>query len=190
MIVLLVFLGLGGVALAVCCGGMFYFGKQAADAVTEDPTRINEIRGEIATIQLPEAFKPKAGMDFGMFGVEMRMVMYVYENEQTGTLMLMQMAAPEGSNVDQNQMEAQMNQQGQGQSELTNITDETTKKYTIGGKEVDFHFRTGEVNGVKYREVQGLIPGANASSFRQLTIQIQQEKFDEAMIDGIINSIQ
>ena len=194
--ILLVLLGLGGLTLLLCCGGVLYVANQFKSALVEDPEKIVDIKEEIAAIELPEEFLPKGGMDFAGMGFipEVKMVVYEYKDEKTGGLMLLQMKFPESIQTNQQQMKAQMQQQQQqqgGDQELTNITDRETRTYTIHGEEVEVQFRTGDdKDGVTYREAQAYFSGESEQALRFLVIRIQADEYDQEMVDGIINSIE
>ncbi|REJ71677.1 MAG: hypothetical protein DWQ29_22935, partial [Planctomycetota bacterium] len=145
--VILAVVGIGGVALLVCCGVAMWFGNKAVNAVTEamteNPDEIRTITESIAAIEIPAVYQPQMGMQLD-FGVSMQMAAYSRNGGgQQGAVVLMQMAAPGQQNDEQ--MKAQFRQQMQqsGQNQEINVESSETRTFVIDGEECDFEFVSG-----------------------------------------------
>lgn len=187
--VLLILLGVGGVCMLLCCGGLFYAAKKMdfKMKVTEKKTEIIEIQKEIAEITIPDTFTPHAGMSMSVVGVNMRMAIYE-QNTKEGAIVLMSLGIPDDGMVDlEKEFQKSMKQQNQNQREL-NITKEEKREFTIKGKKVSFNFAEGtDEDGTAFNQVTGVFPGNNGPAF--LMVQVASDDYNEDEIIKMIESI-
>ncbi len=186
----------GGILGLLCCGGMIYLGKQAADGfkVVETPAEVDALTKEIIQIDIPEQFTGKMGMklNFIVFSMEMAVYEGVTSDSQ---LMIIQTTQP-GAASPEEQMEEikrQMEQQGQSgefdQQELQDAETET-KSLTVRGQPVDFQFTTGmgEDGETTIHQISGAFPSGEGLVI--LMIQMPDEDYNEEEIVKMIESIQ
>jgi hypothetical protein len=194
-------LGIGGVALLLCCGGVG-FGvwkvTQAAkqfieNAAIEDPVKIREQTAAMLQIEIPDKYQPKLGMNLGVF----RMAIYQTEPEQPNPddlLMLMEMTQFGANNQQQEQqlrqsMQQQMQQQRGNQNFKSSKSE--TREIEIRGKKVSFEFTegiTGEPGEEKtVHMVSGIVQGKTGPVMLQLVAP--DENYDEAQVLKMLESI-
>jgi len=194
MKVVLIILGAGGVLALICCGGVFYFGKQFADKIqnsmTQEPARIREITSSIVDITIPDVYSPQMAMDFGMMGVQMKMCAYARDGGgDGGGVFIMEMAGPQNANKQQMKQQFQQSLRQQGKSQELTIESSETRTFTINGEECQFEFIKGKnsQNNQEMRQVMGVIPGKSGAAF--LMVFETEENWDEAAIVQMIESM-
>jgi len=185
--VLLILMAVGGVCLALCCGGIFWAVKNSEFKMTEKKEDIIAIQNEIVQITIPDSFKPQAGMSMNIMGTSVRMAIYEEESKQ-GALVLMSLGIPNDGMVDMEQeFRKSMKQQNQNQRELT-ITKTEQREFTINGQKVKFDFAEGtDQNDKKFHQVQGVFAGNNGPAF--FFLQIADESYNDEQIVKMIKSI-
>ncbi|MCA9016088.1 MAG: hypothetical protein KDA77_12215 [Planctomycetaceae bacterium] len=185
--VLLILLGVGGVCLLLCCGGLFYAFKSTEFKMTEKKEDIIAIQNDITEITIPDSFKPQAGMSMKIVGMEMRMAIYE-ETAKQGALILMSIGTPDDGMVDlEKEFQKNMRQNNQNQRELK-ITKEEKREFTIKGKKVNFNFAEGtDQNGKEFHQISGVFSGKKGPAF--LFVQVSAETYNEEEIVKMIESI-
>jgi len=169
-----------GVLCLACCGGMFWFGKQFANAMTQDPVRIREIATAILDFPIPEEFEPQVGMTPPMeqFGFQMAMFGRGQLPDQSGMLMLMEIPGPfQAGQMDIGEHMRQ-NQQGQHQKHVT-IEKSEKLKVEINGSVVSVEVGSGtDEEGTEVRQVVGGFPTRSGKT-GMLIMQVQADKMSE-----------
>ncbi|WP_339729357.1 hypothetical protein [uncultured Gimesia sp.] len=185
--VLLIFLGVGGICLLLCCGGLYYAFRSTEFKMTEKKEDIIEIQNDITEITIPDSFKPQAGMSMKIVGMEMRMAVYE-EKAKQGAIVLMSISTPDDGMVDlEKEFQKNMRQNNQNQRDLK-ITKEETREFTIKGKKVDFNFSEGtDPKGKEFHQISGVFSGKKGPAF--LFIQLSSETYNEEEIVKMIESI-
>ncbi|QDV51446.1 hypothetical protein [Gimesia fumaroli] len=185
--VLLILLGVGGVVLLLCCGGLFYAFRSTEFKMTEKKEDIIDIQNEITEITIPDSFKPQAGMSMKIVGMEMRMAIYE-EAAKQGALILMSIGTPDDGMVDlEKEFQKNMRQNNQNQRELK-INKEEEREFMIKGKKVTFNFAEGtDKNGKEFHQISGVFAGKKGPAF--LFVQIASDTYNEEEIVKMIESI-
>lgn len=186
--ILLILFGVGLVSLLLCCGGFYYFARNAFD-MTQEPAKIAAMQKEIIEIDLPPDVQPAMGMNMNLGVMKMKMVMY---SPEAGTsLMLMQMQL---AGQTKEQMQAAFNQQAGQQQNNRNFRQESaeTKTVKVDGQDTDFMFAKGTLNppngaAKPVRMVTGMFPSKDGMGFIQYTID--EDKYDEAAVIKTLESI-
>jgi hypothetical protein len=192
MKLLLILGGVGGFVLLLCCGGVGFIFYKAKNLITTDPDTIRERTQSIATIEILPGFKPALSMDF----VAMRWVQYQGDEDENSMLMLMEFgnAMMQGNNPHQREAmlrqmrEQQLQQGGHAQQEIE--AEETqTREFMIGGRKVPFTFIKGksEEEGKAVRQVTGSF--TTAGGVAMLMLAVPEEKYDEAAVIRMLESI-
>jgi hypothetical protein len=190
--VIIVVGALGSVGLALCCGGLWWFGMRAQQLVrdvmpniTNNPAEIRKITDSMASIDIPEPWQPVMGMES-----KIAFAMVVYSPDQSPearVLMLMQVTAS-GANQQQMQQQLRMQSSQQGMSQDITITSSETRTFTIDGQERDFLFAVGtNRNGDAVHQVTGVFPGKNGTVM--LMMVEKDDDWDEAAVVEMIESI-
>jgi hypothetical protein len=142
-----------GVCCLVCCGIFGYGVYSFVPKMSENPADVDAARNEIATIDLPAGFKPKALFKFDNFLMSMPMV--VYEDPAHATLMMMQIKIKyAGAEPMQAGMRQQFEQRRTVEVGRMENSKTETKTIKIKGKDCPFVITTGEV-----REAGGAAAG-------------------------------
>lgn len=186
MKVLLVLGILGGLACIACCGGLYWVKSQFKMDFAEDPAKAIEVADEIAEVDLPEGFEGKGAANMTAFSFGMKMAIF----EQTGgpgTMMLMQMKVPEGTDVEK-EFEKSLRQQSHGPHELENETTRT-QEIEVRGKPAKFVFAEGRdpKKGLDMRQVSGVFSAKGG--YGMLVIQVKADEFTDEQLEAIVRSI-
>ncbi|MCA9005461.1 MAG: hypothetical protein KDA70_09340 [Planctomycetaceae bacterium] len=183
--VLLALLGFGGLCMLLCCGGGFYFAKQAGIKITQNKAEIKKLKDEIADITIPDSFEPQAGVS--MKFLNMRMAIYEYD-PRPGEMVLLSMGIADDGMLDMDkEFRKNMKNQNQNHRDLT-ITKEEQREFDIDGETIKFNFAEGtDNNGKEFHQVSGVFPGKSGAAF--LFMQIASDNYDEDEIVGMIESI-
>lgn len=183
--IILILAAVGGVSLALCCGGAYFWFK---DALTEDPVKIAAMQKEIVEIELPANLQPQGGMNLNLGVFQMKIAMYT---AQPGSfLMLMQMQV---SGQTEEQMQQGFNQQaGQQQNAQFKVESSETKTVKIDGQDRNFLFSKGVLTpqggqSTPVRMVSGMFPSKNGMGFIQYAID--EATYDEAAVIKMLESI-
>lgn len=187
MKVFLVFLGLGGLLMLVCCGGAFWFATRLQDSMTDDPAEIAVIRDGIAPVAVPDGFTPKMGMNLSLFGA-FQMQMAGYGGPDENFLLLMQMEA-DGRQDQEIRKQFRLQAAQHSDVEEFRIESSETRTFEINGEECDFMFARGTLadSGQPFRQVTGVFPGKNGVAF--LIYQVAEEEWDESAAEAIVLSL-
>ncbi|WP_298867997.1 hypothetical protein [uncultured Gimesia sp.] len=189
--VLLIILGIGGVCLILCCGGLFYAARNMdiKMEVTEKKEDIIAIQNEITDITIPDTFKPQAGVTFSVIGKGMQMALFEPESKQ-GILILMSLTIPDDGMIDmEKEFRNSLNKQKQNKDQRKlDITKEEQREFTIKGKKLNFTFAEGtDEKDKEFHQITGVFPGNSGPAF--LMLQIQSTEFNEKEIVKMIESI-
>lgn len=191
LILLAVFGGLG----VLCCGGIGLFGYFAAttamEAMSDDPAKIEEIRGEIADISIPAEFKPEMSMNFKVPLTDQRIRFVVYKGPQDPTMPMLMSMNFAGLDAEQIrlQMEQQLEQQGKQKNKRINVEQYEEREFVINDKPAKFFFGHGKEEGSDHEvwQVVGSFEGkAGPTGFILIA---NQESMTEEQITQLIESI-
>lgn len=180
------------VAGLACCGGVVFWGRSMAQkfqqSFSDDPQRIAEITGSIGSLQVPAGFEPQFGMDFGFGLMQMKMTAYARADE-SGTVMLMEMQAPPGTNKQQVEASFRQSLQQQGHEQAITEASRVVRKITINDEECEFAFVTGKAQDTPkaVRQVSGVFPGRGGPAF--LMFFDAEENWDEDAVVRMIESL-
>ncbi len=185
--VLIVLACAGGFMCLLCCGGGIYFAQNIKKGVTNDPKEVAQRAKDIAEMDVPANFQPKAAMDINMFVMEMKMVIYE-AGKSDGALILLQMDLPAGAEAGQEaQFQQALKQQQHGGRNLQ-LKRAETREFEIRGKKVPFLFAEAEdEHGQAFRQVTGMFHGDKG--FTYLMLQIREKQYDEDAVVRMIKSI-
>jgi len=178
----------GGLAIALCCGGSYWFLRKSMK-MTENPAEVTQLAETIAKFEVPEGYKPRAGMSMNI-GVQMKMVAFDRQPDpKSGHLLFMQMTVPGQANEAQlkQSFDQQLKQQGQ-QQDLTEEKRET-KTFQIDGQPREFEFITGvdKNTNKKMHMVTGTFPGRDG--IVMFVFAEDDAVWDEARATRLIESI-
>ncbi|MFN7806065.1 MAG: hypothetical protein ACK5TO_18770 [Planctomycetaceae bacterium] len=186
--VVMVMLGLGGVGLLLCCGGLFGAGvwlkRTAEQAQVTNPVEVRALAGQIASIKLPESFEPQQGLQLPVVG--MRMVTFYRPDRIGWTVVLMEnsMGFDSSDPAQRDQMIKQIQQQ---ENQEGNLTDTEDREIEVAGQKVSFQFGTKTIRGVTVRQVLGFVPLKKGVVMVNITGPI--DDFDEDEVVAILQSI-
>lgn len=187
--VVLVMLGVGGVALLLCCGGLFGAGvwlqRTVQQAQITDPDQIEEVAQQIASIRLPEEYHPQMGLQFPILG--MRMAIFTRTDSPQSMAMLMEntMSMNSSDPAQRDQMMSQMKQQMGMQG--ADLSQTEVREIEVAGQKVPFQFGTLTKNGVKLTQVIGFVP--LKKGMVMVSIAAPVDEFDDDEIVEILQSI-
>ncbi|HAW29894.1 MAG TPA: hypothetical protein DCY03_17520 [Planctomycetaceae bacterium] len=183
--VLLILLGIGGLCMLLCCGGVYWAARNAGIEWTQNKGEIKKIQDEITDISIPDSFVPQAAMSLKF--INMRMAIYVY-HPQPGELYLISMGIPDDGMIDMDkEFRDSMQRSNQNQRKL-DITKDEVREFDIDGEKIKFNFAVGtDKSGKEFNQVTGVFPGKQGAAF--LLIQISSENYNEEEIVSIIESI-
>jgi hypothetical protein len=187
--VVLVMLGVGGVALLLCCGGLFGAGiwlkRTVEQAQVTNPVQVRELAGQIASIQLPEQYEPQMGLQLPMLG--MRMVTFLRSDQPGANVFLMEntmgMNPSDPAQRDQMLQQIQMQQGAQG----GNLSNVEVREIEVAGQKVPFQFGTNNANGRVLRQAMGFVPLKKGVVL--VVISAPVDSFDEDEVVAILQSI-
>jgi len=187
--VVLVMLGIGSVALLLCCGGLFGAGiwmqRTLKVAVVTNPVEVQQVADEIVSMKLPDNYRAETGMRLPM--VQMRMATFVRtDNPQVRVVVMENNMAFNPSDKEArdrllDQMKMQTGTQG------ANVADTEIREIEIEGESVPFQFSTLEKNGTSIRQVLGFVPLKTGTVL--VVIVCPQDSFDEDEVLTILQSI-
>lgn len=176
----------GGVVLAsVCaCGGYFAF----RNAMSVDPGKVRSLSQEIATIKLPDYFKPM--MSMSMMGV--RMVMFDGEDGR-GVFALIDVQ--DEIRQEREAFEAEMRQKiGQQVNNRNRFGDDEelekrTQNFHIKGQPVELQVvTTANSDGAKFHEISGSFEGTENLAF--IFVKAPDDQLTEDDLVQMIESIE
>lgn len=184
--ILLILFGVGVVSMALCCGGVLWWGSKSLQ-MTEDPVKIAAAQQEIAEIQVMPNLQPKVAMTMNLGIMNMRVVGYNSAGRSSLMLMQMQLAGQSDEQMQQN-----FRQQGQQRNDQFRVETAETRKITVGGVERDFLFAKGTIQPeggapMAARQITGMFPSRNGMGY--LIVTIEEGDYDEAAVVKMIESI-
>lgn len=187
--VLVVLLVVGGVCALICCGGVGYVVWRIQKGISKEPAVVREETAQIVTMDIPPLFEPVMSMNLLSF---MRMVVYQTpgpEGEE-GMLVLAQFNQQffPGDDAAEAKMKEALHEQGK-QNRDFDIVKTETREIQVKGKPVKFQF--AELKDPKdqkeYRRVTGAFAGKSGPAW--LMLQVPMEKYDEAAVVSMLESI-
>lgn len=188
---LLLILGVGGVCLLLCCGGVYWGYQKLAgkfgEAITMDPEKVRTQTAAISAIEIPADYEPKMGMDMTGFGLPMKMVMYGRTGTDEPTLVLMQAPDNAGAGgMNRAQFEDAMAQQGHGQN--IQVDSREVRIFDYAGEEYALEFVSGAGGrtGGAARQASGVFPTQGGPAF--LTVIDSEENWDDEAVMQMIES--
>lgn len=189
---LFIILGVFGVAVLLCCGGVVFFFSKSGFEQTHDPAEIAKVQESILQLEVAERFEASQAISVDTPVFKMTMTAYDSGDSQLIT-MLMQSSF---GGVDPGQARQEMSKQTPSRSELENATTET-KTYEIDGKEVSVTFAHGKLKagkhvpadqaGKDWYTVQGMM--GSGKGLVLFMLAGPEEEFDEAETDAMIRSM-
>ena len=181
----------------LCCGGMaFVFWRASAymeDAVSTDPATIDQRRGELLEIQVPEGFKPEMSIDMAVPFTDSRLMTIVGYEGNSGNSFVLVGIGDILSDMPKEQMEQEIDnslrQQGIGQPDPGTDWEVSEKEFDIGGKPTKFAYHTAKnEDGEPTRyHVTGMVDGKRGPVLIVLTVDV--DEMSEEEIGQIIESI-
>ena len=184
--VLIILACVGGFMCLLCCGGVFFWVQNVKQGTTYDAQEIAQRANDIAQMEIPANFHPKAAMNINMFVMEMKIVVY-QAGKSDGVLILAQMDLPVGAQGNQEAQFQQALKQQHGGRNL-NLKRAETREFEIRGKKVPFLFAEAQdEHGKAFRQVTGIFPGDDG--FTYLMLQIAEKEYDEDAVVRMIKSI-
>lgn len=186
--VLLAIAVLSGLSMLLCCGGVFWFARNAIQ-IADQPQEIQRIREQLMRIEIPDQYQPRGAVSVNLW-LRMEMVAYTRGDEQNdGGVMLMQISAPGQQTQDELRQAFEKHRREQGQDQKIDIENRETRSFTIDGREVEFEFLTGTNpdTGKAVRHVTGLFPGRNGTAF--FFLFEDAEHWNEEQVVEMIQSI-
>ena len=187
--VVLVMLGVGGLALLLCCGGLFGAGiwmqRTIQNAVVTNPVEVQQLADEIVSIQLPASYRTETGMRLPM--VQMRMATFVRTDNPQARVVVMEnnMAFNPSDKEARERLLEQMKMQTGIQG--ANVADTEIREIEIAGEKVPFQFSTLDKNGSPMRQVLGFVPLRKGTVL--IVIVCPNDTFDEDEVMTILQSI-
>jgi hypothetical protein len=186
----------------LCCGGFVFFGYTMAKKaeIKAAPEEVRTVASQIATIDIPAEYEPKAAinMNVEMMGVTMAMAVFADADDDAGVV-LMQVKMPE-----QEQSQMQLDQQFAGIKDMYQQqslgkyyfpepltgSESETRELTVQGEPVEFQFTKGHgsMSDQEMRQVEGTY-SANGGRVR-IIVQMPEEDYNEEEIVKMIESIQ
>lgn len=184
--ILLILFGVGALSMALCCGGILWFGSKSLEMI-EDPVKIAAAQQEIVTIQTMPGLQPRMAMKMNL--AVMGMTVVAYEGAGQTTLMLMQMQIAGQSDE---QLQQNFRQQGNKDQKNFQVESSETRKIKVDGTERDFLFAKGKIvpdhgDAIPVRQVSGMFPSRQGMGY--LIVSMGEESYDEAAIIQMIESI-
>jgi hypothetical protein len=180
--------------LLLCCGGgvaVYWWAMDALD-IKHDPAEVAAQTQEIVQIDLPDGLKPQSAVSVKIPFVGARMIMVIYQTDDgTGHAMLMEMSGGDAATEAQMraQLEAQAQQQGASQMQLTDV--ESRKiELQVAGEPASFEIRKGKdsESQLEYIQVSGSFKTDDGAG--TLLLQVRADQYTEEQIEESLRSIQ
>jgi hypothetical protein len=184
--ILLILFGVGVLSMALCCGGVVWFGSKSIEMI-EDPVKIAAAQQEIVDIQSLPGLRPRMAMKMNLAVVGMTMVGYEGGGQTSMLLMQMQVAGQTDEQLQQN-----FRQQGGKNQKNFQVESSETRKIKVDGTERDFLFAKGKIlpeqgDSIPVRQVTGMFPSRQGMGF--LIVTVDEESYDEPAVIQMIESI-
>lgn len=178
------------VVMCVCMGVGGYFAFQRAGEAFEssfitEPDEVAQVAERIVDYDLPAGYNEQFGMSF--FGFD---VVAFGSDDFSEQSLIMLMQFPQNAGLSQEQMQEQMSQamEGQTQGQPLDLEQVEQRRVTIRGQEVILNVSEGRDNeGAGVRQVSGVFEGKNGTVFLMITGAI--ESWDEGAVDQFIGSL-
>lgn len=188
---LLLILGVGGVFLLLCCGGVYWGYQKVAgvigESLTMDPDEVRTMTSDMSNIQIPDSYQPSIGMDLSAIGAPMKMVMYG-GNEPGGPALILMQAPRDanGNGMSSEDFEDAMNRQGHGQN--LQVSSRERRIFNYAGEHYAFEVVTGvsNQNSATMRQLSGVFPSQGGVAF--VTIIDSEENWDDEAVTKMIES--
>ena len=181
----------GGVMLLLCCGGIVFVTSRVYSMTTDDPAKIQEIKEQIAQIDLPQEWRPVRGFDGGFFGFQLDSAIYekVIYKKGDAVFMVMQVDVPGAVPEEQLREEIRHSMHQQGQNSEIEVESKEERTLTIAGEETIFEFVKGTTqDGREVRQVSGTFSGRGGPAF--LFYRVPEEDWNEDQVIDLLESIQ
>jgi hypothetical protein len=186
--ILLILLAVFVVAGLLCCGVGYYFVSQNFKTVTA-PADVERMTQELVPIAIPASFTPVMGMKMNFFGTA-NVDMTVYQGPGNGMLQIMAFGGQAFDNPQsQQQLDAQMRQQGAGSPHQLTVTNTEKKTVTVEGKETEFTVETGTEaqSKAEWKRVSGTVT-ANGKTVR-IMLEEPSANYDDAEVTQMLESV-
>lgn len=189
------FLGLGcGVMLLLCCGvgGLMTYQFSKSFKPITDPAAVASLGQNIASMDIPEGFRPATGFSFTIPFTDQSMTMVVYQSSNgQGGVFLTEFSAGFGSTSPEElkrQMEQSLNQQGQGTKQLQ-VLETRSVEVVIHGEPATFNIQKAKDPGTnqEYVQVIGVFKGKAGTAM--LMAQLPADQYTEDDAEKLIRSI-
>lgn len=187
-IVLSILGGLIVVCLCVAVIGAFALrqaGNTLRESIVTDPTQAVQVAADIAQFDVPTGYELSA---VRILGFDMAILESDDPTNEKTVLMLMQF--PSGANLSQEEMNRQLQQAVEQQTNRRGLDLEPvgTETYTIRGDEVEMTVSEGtDEQGIQIRQMTGAFDGNQGTAI--LLVMAPVEFWDSAGIDAFIQSI-
>jgi hypothetical protein len=204
--VVLAVLGVGGVLLLVCCGGLAWWGNRVVqdfkktfeesiaemeemdEIYAEDPARIAELAASIVDIQVPPRYVPYLGEDHTSTDVLRKQVTYSSSDDLGGVVIREMLQGDITTREEATRILAgELTEEGM----VYEFEPESSSQraFTINGEECMFEFRAGKDpdGGDDMRQAAGAVPSGGGLAY--LLVYDTAPNWDEAAIVAMIESI-
>lgn len=186
------------VLLVLCCGGLmlsgYFMQRWASDMASDDPATIVEVTNGITQIEIPEELEPTASIDMKVpFSDQTIMVSVVYQDEETGSVLILASMGDAFGSENQAQMrrsiDQSLRQQGMGDQEDMVIEQSYQKDVEIRGETATFTIAKGVGKESKTPRIQvtGVFQGRSGPVM--LIFNGDADKFSEDEVVQMLDSI-
>ena len=188
LMVLLVFVGLGGLGFLLCLGGGFFLYSQSDFEFDDDPEVVIAQTAEMMEIEIMEGLEPASWVHINM--LVMTITMVGYEREIGEGFLLIGEVDVAMSAMDDDEMEREVRGSMAGEESSLRIEEMEFREFEIRGETAEFQFGRGEdrETGKPGREVSGVFPGRGKKRAIMM-LQIDEEQYDEEAVIAMIESI-
>jgi len=195
MKVFLILLAVFGGLAVLCCGGIGLFSYFAAttamEAMSQDPVKIEQVRGEIADLSIPADFKPEVSMNLKVPLTDQHIRFVVYTGPQDPTMLMLMSMSFAGLDAEQirAQMEQQLEQQGRQKGKRIHVEQYEEREFVINGKPAKFYFGHGTEEGSDREAWQVVGSFEGKSGPTGFILIADKESMSDEQITQLIESI-
>jgi|GEM_PF-3063736 len=187
-----------GLSLLLCCGGaafiFYYAASWFQDSVSEDAGTIEERKRQITAIEIPADFKPTFSMDMHVpISGQYLATWVMYADQPSGsTLMLAEFSETLTNEKSRGDIQVSITKSFRekgGEPDDVMVQHSREVKTTVRGKPAEFIIANGKHLKTKAEvwQVNGHFQGQRGPAV--LLLNASAEKYTEAQIEAIVNSI-
>ncbi len=188
LMVILVFVGLGGLGFLLCLGGGFFLYSQSDFEFDDDPEVVISQTAEMMEIEIMEGLEPVSSVHINMLVMSITVV--GYEREEGGAFLLLGEVDVAMSAMDDEEMEREVRGSLAGEDNSLRVEEVEVRDFEIRGETVEFEFARGEdrETGTPAREVSGVFAGRSGKRAIMM-LQMEEEHYDDEAVIAMIESI-